>query len=54
MVLEKIFEDPHHDSIPSVNYSNEKISSFNHPNNFNDIQSFNDRMYLFIYLFIFN
>jgi hypothetical protein len=54
MVLQKIFEDPHHDSVPSVNYSNEKISSFNHPTNLNDIQqSFNDRMNFDLFYFIF-
>jgi len=50
MILEKIFEDPHHDSIPSVNYSNEKLSSFNHENNLNSIQSFNDRMFLILFI----
>jgi len=43
IVLQKILEDPHHDSIPSVNYSNDKTSSFNHTTNINEIQSFNDR-----------
>ena len=43
IVLEKLLDDPHHDSIPSVNYLNEKNSSSN------EFQSFNDRkFYLFI------
>jgi len=51
-----MLEDPHHDSVPSVNYSNEKNFSFNNSTNLNDIQSLNDRMYLdlFIYLKIKN
>jgi hypothetical protein len=44
IVLEKLLDDPHHDSIPSVNYLNEKNSS---SNNFNEIQSFNDRKFYF-------
>ncbi|UJR29827.1 hypothetical protein I4U23_017370 [Adineta vaga] len=42
IVLQKILEDPHHDSITSVNYSNEKNfhhNSFNHSSNLNE---FND------------
>ncbi|CAF3307516.1 unnamed protein product [Rotaria sp. Silwood2] len=46
IVLEKILEDPHHDSVSSVNYSNDKIPSINPPSIINDIQSFHDRMYL--------
>ncbi|CAF1114453.1 unnamed protein product [Adineta steineri] len=45
VVLQKIIEDPHHDSITSVNYSNEKNSSinlYNHSSTINDIPSFND------------
>jgi hypothetical protein len=48
IVLQKLLEDPHHDSVPSVNYSNEKnssINSYNHPTTVNDIPTFNDRMY---------
>ena len=40
IVLEKLLDDPHHDSIPSVNYLNEKNSSSN------EIQSFNDRKFI--------
>ncbi|CAF4614413.1 unnamed protein product [Rotaria sp. Silwood2] len=42
IVLEKILEDPHHDSVSSVNYSNDKIPSINPPSIINDIQSFHD------------
>ncbi|CAF5000807.1 unnamed protein product, partial [Rotaria sp. Silwood1] len=45
IVLEKILEDLHHDSIPSVNYSNGKGSSINLPSIMNDIQPFHDRIY---------
>lgn len=51
IVLEKVLEDPHHDSVPSVNYTNEKTSSINSPSIFNDIQSFHDRMYSFYDIF---
>jgi hypothetical protein len=48
IVLQKLLEDPHHDSVPSVNYSNERnssIHSYNQQLNINHIQSFNDRMF---------
>ncbi|CAF1163468.1 unnamed protein product [Rotaria sp. Silwood1] len=44
IVLEKLLEDPHHDSIPSVNYSNEKLPSINPPSIINDIQPFHDHV----------
>jgi hypothetical protein len=40
-----MLEDPHHDSVPSVNYSTDKNFCFNNSTNLNDIQSLNDRMY---------
>lgn len=40
IVLTKILDDPHHDSIPSVNYLNDNHSS---SVNFHESQSFNDR-----------
>lgn len=43
-VLTKILDDPHHDSIPSVNYFYENNSS---SMNFTDIPSFNDRNFFF-------
>ncbi|CAF1322022.1 unnamed protein product [Rotaria magnacalcarata] len=42
IVLEKILEDPHHDSVPSVNYSNDKTASMNSLSIMNDIQPFHD------------
>ena len=42
MVLRKVVDDPHHDSIPSVNYFNENNSS---SVNFNESQLFPDRKY---------
>ena len=46
IVLQKVLEDPHHDSITNVNYSNEKNfinNSSNYSSTTNEINSFNDR-----------
>jgi hypothetical protein len=48
IILEKLLDDPHHDSIPSVNYLNEKNSSSN------EIQSFNDRKFDSFFIFVKN
>ncbi|CAF2791378.1 unnamed protein product [Rotaria sp. Silwood2] len=46
-----VTEDPHHDSVPSVNYSNENGSSINSSSIINDIQPFHHRMYQSFFLF---
>ncbi|CAF0960343.1 unnamed protein product [Adineta ricciae] len=45
IVLQKVLEDPHHDNITNVNYSNEKNflnNCSNYPSTTNEINSFND------------
>lgn len=44
IVLQKVLEDPHHDSITNVNYSNEKNFP-NHSSTTNELNSFNDRKF---------